>query len=149
MSKQFIITGIGTDIGKTVISAILAEALNANYWKPIQAGDLENSDSIKIKKLCSDNVKIIPELFKLSNPLSPHAAAKIDEIKITLDQLNLPSIEENLIIEGAGGIMVPLNDEGLLLIDLIELWKIPVIVISKNYLGLNIWNMLQTAQPTF
>jgi len=135
MDKQFIITGIGTDVGKTVVSAILAQALEATYWKPIQAGDLDSSDSIKIKKFCSDKISILPEAFRLSKPISPHAAAKIDGIEINIENTALPSVRGNLIIEGAGGLMVPLNNKGLLYIDLIKSWGLPTILVSKHYLG--------------
>ncbi len=135
MGKQFVITGIGTDIGKTVVSAILSEHLNATYWKPIQAGDLENSDTIKVRSWCSDKVSVFPELFRLNSAMSPHAAAKIDGIDIQLNLFQLPDISGNLIIEGAGGIMVPLNQKGDLFIDLIEQWKLPVILVSRHYLG--------------
>ncbi len=135
MGKQFIITGIGTDVGKTVVSAIVAQALEATYWKPIQAGDLDSSDSIKIKKLCSEKVSIFPEAFRLSKPISPHAAAKIDGVEINLDNIDLPTVKGNLIIEGAGGLMVPINNKGLLYIDLIKSWGLPTILVSKHYLG--------------
>lgn len=135
MKKQFVITGIGTDIGKTVVSAILSEALEATYWKPIQAGDLELSDSIKIKKLCSENISILPEAFRLSKPLSPHAAANIDGVEINIENTKLPNLDSNLIVEGAGGLMVPLNNKGLLYLDLMKSWDLPVILVSKHYLG--------------
>ena len=133
--KKFIVTGIGTDIGKTVVSSILAEALKATYWKPVQAGDLDNSDSLKIKKWCSESVQVLPEVFRLSQPLSPHSAAEIDNIKITANDLVLPEVDGNFILEGAGGIMVPLNQEGLLFVDLIPMWNLPVILVSRHYLG--------------
>jgi dethiobiotin synthetase len=135
MNRQYFVTGIGTDIGKTVVSAILAEALQAHYWKPIQAGDLENSDSIKVQTLCSNEVTIIEENFRLKTAASPHSAAKIDGINIKLSDLKFPLIEGNLIIEGAGGVMVPINDKGDLFIDYIDHLKLPVIVVSRNYLG--------------
>jgi dethiobiotin synthetase len=135
MNRQYFVTGIGTDIGKTVVSAILAEALQAHYWKPIQAGDLENSDSIKVRNLCSGAVTILAESFRLTTAVSPHLAAKIDGININLLDLKFPLINGNLIIEGAGGVMVPINDEGELFIDYIDLIKLPVIVVSRHYLG--------------
>jgi len=135
MNRQYFVTGIGTDIGKTVVSAILAEALQAHYWKPIQAGDLENSDSIKVRNLCSNAVTIIEETFRLKTAASPHSAAKIDGINIKLSDLKFPLIDGNLIIEGAGGVMVPINDKGELFIDYIDHLKLPVIVVSRNYLG--------------
>lgn len=133
--KQFIITGIGTDIGKTVVSAIIAQALDAVYWKPIQAGELENSDSLKVQNWTTDSVTIIPEVFRLTQPMSPHAAAKIDRIEIIKKEVQLPFIEGNLVVEGAGGLMVPLNEKGWLLVDLFEEWNLPVIVVSRHYVG--------------
>lgn len=135
MNRHYFVTGIGTDVGKTVASAILAQALGAHYIKPIQAGDLDNSDSIKIGNLCDDSVTILPEIFKLTSPMSPHAAAKIDGVEITLEKLTIKRPNANLIIEGAGGIMVPLNSNGLLLIDYIENIQLPVIIVSRHYLG--------------
>jgi dethiobiotin synthetase len=132
---KLVIVGIGTDVGKTVVSAILAEYTKAVYWKPVQAGDLENSDSIKIRKYCSDNVTVYTEKFKLNTPASPHFAAKLDGIFIEEKDLEIPADERNWIIESAGGLMVPLNDEGLLYIDVIQSWKVPVVLVSRNYLG--------------
>ena len=133
-NSKLVITGIGTDVGKTVVSSIIAEALKASYWKPIQAGDLDNSDSIKVD-LFTDNVTVLPEAFRLSEPMSPHAAAEIDGVEIAKDDLDLPEVEGNLIIEGAGGIMVPVNSNGLTFADIIERWNLPTIVVSRHYLG--------------
>jgi len=134
-NKQFIITGIGTDIGKTVVSTIIAQSLDAFYWKPIQAGELENSDSIKVQNWTTDSVTILPEAFQLSQPMSPHAAAEIDGVEIAKEAFQLPLVEGNLVVEGAGGLMVPLNNKGLLLIELFEEWNLPVIVVSRHYVG--------------
>lgn len=134
MSQRFAVTGIGTDVGKTVVSAILAESLQANYWKPVQAGDLDNSDSIKVERYTS-NVNLLPEKFKLTEPMSPHAAARIDGVQIAKEDLNLPAVSGNLIVEGAGGLLVPFNDDGLLFADLLEYWGLPTIVVSRHYLG--------------
>ncbi len=134
MSYRFAVTGIGTDVGKTVVSAILSESLKANYWKPVQAGDLDNSDSIKVDRYTTQ-VNVLPEKFRLTEPMSPHAAARIDGIQITKEDLNLPEVSGNLIVEGAGGLLVPFNDDGLLFSDLIEYWGIPAIVVSRHYLG--------------
>ncbi len=134
-NKKFIITGIGTDIGKTVVSAIIAQSLDAFYWKPIQAGELENSDSIKVQNWTSDSVTILQEKFRLSQPMSPHAAAEIDGVEIAKEAFQLPLVEGNLVVEGAGGLMVPLNQKGLLLIELFEEWNLPVIVVSRHYVG--------------
>jgi dethiobiotin synthetase len=133
--RKIFVSGIGTDVGKTVVSAILTEALEADYWKPVQAGDLDSSDSIKVKDLIS-NVKTIihPEGIQLSEPMSPHAAAEIDGVQIKLADFNLPQTNNNLIIEGAGGLMVPLNDKDLI-IDLITDLDAEVVLVSQNYLG--------------
>ena len=133
-NSKLVITGIGTDVGKTVVSSIIAEALKASYWKPIQAGDLDNSDSIKVDRF-TDNVTVLPEAFRLSEPISPHAAAEIDGVEIAKDDLDLPEVGGNLIIEGAGGIMVPVNSNGLTFADIIERWNLPTIVVSRHYLG--------------
>ncbi len=134
MSQRFAVTGIGTDVGKTVVSAILAESLQANYWKPVQAGDLDNSDSTKVERYTS-NVNLLPEKFKLTEPMSPHAAARIDGVQIAKEDLKLPAVSGNLIVEGAGGLLVPFNDDGLLFADLLEYWGLPTIVVSRHYLG--------------
>jgi dethiobiotin synthetase len=133
--KHYFITGIGTGIGKTIVSAIFTEALNADYWKPIQAGELNNSDSIKVRSLISNQLSVIhPEVYRLSKALSPHAAAKADKIAIDFKKIKLPKTSKPLIIEGAGGVMVPLNDKQLI-IDLILKLKAEVILVSQNYLG--------------
>jgi dethiobiotin synthetase len=134
-NKKFIVTGIGTDIGKTVVSAIITQALDASYWKPIQAGELENSDSIKVQNWTSDSVTILQEKFRLTQPMSPHAAAEIDGVEIAKEAFQLPLVEGDLVVEGAGGLMVPLNQKGLLLIDLFKEWNLPVIVVSRHYVG--------------
>ncbi|PWS33580.1 dethiobiotin synthase [Pedobacter paludis] len=134
MAKYFI-TGIGTGIGKTLISAILTEKLKADYWKPIQSGDLETSDSKTIASLISNEKTIIhQESYRLTQPLSPHLSAKLDGITIDLNQIVIPETENNLIIEGAGGLMVPLN-ENELMVDLIQKLDAEVILVSQNYLG--------------
>lgn len=133
--KELVVAGIGTGIGKTIISSILVEALQADYWKPIQAGDLDESDTLKVKSLVSNERSVFhPETYRLKTPMSPHAAAKIDGVEIELDRLQIPKTENTLIIELAGGLMVPLNS-GELNIDLLKKWKAPVILISQNYLG--------------
>ena len=131
---KLFITGIGTDIGKTIASAIITEALEADYWKPIQAGDLENSDSKKIKSLISNpKSKIFPNSFSLATAASPHLAAEIDGITIDLKKIIEPETNNHLVIEGAGGIFVPLNETDCV-IDLIKK-EYKVIVVSRHYLG--------------
>jgi len=133
--KKIFVTGIGTDVGKTVVSAILTEALEADYWKPVQAGDLDNSDSIKVERLISNNKSVIhTEGVKLNSPMSPHASAAIDGVEIKLSEIVLPETNNNLVVEGAGGLMVPLNDKDLI-IDLIKYLDLAVVLVSQNYLG--------------
>jgi dethiobiotin synthetase len=133
--KRIFITGIGTNIGKTVVSAIVTEYLNADYWKPIQSGDLMDSDTMKVKALVSNNKSVFhPEKHRLSQPLSPHAAAKRDGVAIKLEDFTLPQTENHLVIEGAGGLMVPLNNE-ILIADLIQHLDVSVLLVSQNYLG--------------
>jgi dethiobiotin synthetase len=133
--KRFFVSGIGTDVGKTIASAIFAESLEADYWKPIQAGSLNNTDTMKVRSLISNSKSVIhPETFRLSQPMSPHAAAEMDQLKMKLEDFILPETTNTLIIEGAGGVMVPLNDASLM-IDLIEKLHAAVILVSSNYLG--------------
>ncbi|MEN9703941.1 MAG: Dethiobiotin synthase [Bacteroidota bacterium] len=130
--KQFIIAGIGTEIGKTVVSAILTAGLKADYWKPVQSGDIETGDAYWIRKWVP-SATIHPSTYALTQPLSPHSAAEIDGLTIELEKFKIPT-DQTLIIELAGGIMVPLNDHETNL-DLIKKLDIPVILVSKNYLG--------------
>ncbi|MFD2581907.1 dethiobiotin synthase [Pedobacter vanadiisoli] len=131
----YFITGIGTGIGKTITSAVLTEKLKADYWKPIQSGDLESSDSLTVKNLISNQKTVIhPECYRLTQPLSPHLSARLDGIEIDLNKIKIPLTENNLIIEGAGGLMVPLNETELI-IDLIKKLGAEVILVSQNYLG--------------
>ncbi len=133
--KRIFVTGIGTGIGKTVVSAILVEALKADYWKPIQAGDLKNTDTMKVKNLVSNKKsKFYPEAFRLTQPMSPHAAALYDNIKIKPKKIQPPKHTGTLVIEGAGGLMVPIK-KNFLMIDLIKKLKTEVILVSQNYLG--------------
>lgn len=128
-------TGIGTEVGKTVISAILTEALEADYWKPVQSGDLDFTDTMKVQSWISNSkTKFHPEAYRLNTPMSPHAAAAIDGIEINLNQIQLPQTDNFLLAEGAGGLLVPLNDKNCI-IDLIQYLQLPVILISKHYLG--------------
>lgn len=131
---KLFITGIGTDVGKTITSAIITQALEADYWKPIQAGDLDNSDSHKVKSQIS-NIKsqIFENSYKLNTPASPHLAAAIDGITIDIKQIKEPKTKNHLVIEGAGGLLVPLNDSDCI-VDLIQN-DYKVIVVSRHYLG--------------
>lgn len=131
---KIFVTGIDTNVGKTVVSTILANALNYDYWKPIQSGDLGNSDTKKVKKWLNKGLKCFPEAIKLKEALSPHESARIDQKTITLDNFEIPK-QENIIVEGAGGLMVPMNEEGDCMVDLIKLIDAKVVLVSKNYLG--------------
>ena len=132
--KTLFITGIGTDVGKTIVSAIITEALKADYWKPVQAGELSCSDSHKIEDLISNSKsKIFKNSYALKTSMSPHAAAEIDGIVIEAKKIIIPSTTNNLVIEGAGGLLVPINDSETIL-DLIKS-DYKVIVVSKHYLG--------------
>ncbi|MGN6539809.1 MAG: dethiobiotin synthase [Ginsengibacter sp.] len=131
------ITGTGTDVGKTLIASIVTEALQADYWKPVQAGFADGTDSLRIKDLISNNKTTIhPELYVLEMPASPHLAAPAEgkEIKLKEIILHLPKTQNQLIIEGSGGLMVPLNQKELIL-DLIKELNARVIIVSKNELG--------------
>jgi dethiobiotin synthetase len=134
-NKSFFVTGIGTGVGKTVISAVLVEKFKADYWKPVQSGDLENSDTLMVKSLVSNTVSFFyPEAYSLTQPFSPHKSAAIDGTTIDPEKIVMPQINNNLIIEGAGGLMVPLNKHFLML-DLIRQLCAEVILVSQNYLG--------------
>ena len=132
--KKIFITGIGTDVGKTVVSAIVTEALKADYWKPIQAGELENTDADKIAALISNKQSnIFESSYSLKTPMSPDAAAAIDGITINLKNIIAPETTNHLIIEGAGGLLVPLNKKETI-IDLIP-HDCHIILVSRHYLG--------------
>lgn len=133
--QPIFITGIDTGIGKTLVSAILTEKLNADYWKPIQSGDLDSSDTLKVKSLISNKVShFFPEAYTFTQPFSPHKAAALDKVTVELENIVLPKTDNQLIIEGAGGLMVPLNDN-FLIIDLIKQLNAQVILVTKHYLG--------------
>ncbi len=128
------IVGIHTGIGKTICSAILCQAIKADYWKPVQAGTLEQSDSIIVEQLVSKKITIHRETYRLHTPASPHYAADLEGITIQVSDCKLPDTEGHLIIETAGGLLSPLSSNCLNL-DLIQKLKCPVVVISENYLG--------------
>jgi dethiobiotin synthetase len=131
---KLFITGIGTDVGKTIASAIITEALEADYWKPIQAGDLNTSDSHKIASYVSNaKTTIHANSYALNTPASPHLAAELDQIIISMEHIQEPQTQNHLVIEGAGGVFVPLNDTDCVM-DLIQP-DYKVIVVSRHYLG--------------
>ena len=133
--KRLFVTGIGTDVGKTVISAILTQKLQADYWKPIQAGELDNTDSMKVSQWVENSTSVIhPEAYRLTQSMSPHAAAERDGVNIQMGNIIIPKTTRNLIIEGAGGLMVPLNQHDLV-IDLISHLQADAVLVSRHYLG--------------
>src|SRR5690606_19976128 len=130
----FFVTGISTQVGKTITSAILVEALGADYWKPIQAGDLQATDSPRLAALIArDRPFIHPSSYALNAPMSPHAAAALDGLQIDLERIVPPKTDGHLVIEGAGGLMVPLNDRDTIF-DLIHP-EYKVVLVSRHYLG--------------
>ncbi|NTW32786.1 MAG: dethiobiotin synthase [Bacteroidetes bacterium] len=133
--KNYFVTGIGTGVGKTVVSAIFTESLEADYWKPIQAGGLEHTDTDIVKNLISNTKsKFHPETYRLKHPASPHYSAFLENIKIQESNIIKPKTNNNLIIEGAGGLMVPLNNN-FMIVDLIKQLNAEVVLVSGNYLG--------------
>ena len=132
---RYFITGIGTEVGKTITSAVITQALKADYWKPVQAGELNHSDRMKVENLIDNNrSKFHPEAYRLNQPMSPHAAAERDGIKIDIASIKMPHTDNHLVIEGAGGLLVPLNDNDTIL-NLIEILNCEVILVSRHYLG--------------
>lgn len=131
---NYFISAIGTDSGKTVISAIVTEALQADYWKPIQAG-IETTDKGTLTDLISNHKTVFhKEQWLLKSPMSPHLAAKIDGVTVDPNSLTLPSTKNDLVIEGAGGLLVPVNDKQTVL-DLFEQLEGELILVSNIYLG--------------
>ena len=134
--EKLFITGTDTEIGKTLVSATLMSALDATYWKPVQAGIEEETDTEFVKRLSDKNDDyFVEERFRLNTPMSPHASADIDNVEISLDDFELPSFEtKHLLIEGAGGLIVPLNWHDMV-IDLIKKLDIPVLLVARSTLG--------------
>ncbi|MNU19254.1 ATP-dependent dethiobiotin synthetase BioD 1 [compost metagenome] len=132
--KKLFVTGIGTEVGKTVCSSVLTKYFKADYWKPIQSGDLHFSDSMKIKEWVGENVVIHPEIYQLQLAASPHQSALEEGVLINSNDFKLPETQNDLIVEGAGGLMVPISDDEFI-IDLIEKLNLPVALVVKNYLG--------------
>lgn len=134
MTRGFIVTGTDTNVGKTVFAAALAGHLGARYWKPVQAGLDDESDSDTVRRLTAGRADVLPEVYRLTTPCSPHEAARIDGIQIDPTRLVLPAGEAPLVVEGAGGALVPLTNE-LLVADLFASWALPVILVARTALG--------------
>ena len=133
--KPLFVTGIGTGVGKTIVSAVLCEQMQADYWKPVQSGDLDHTDSAMVRSLLSNNQSLIfEEAFRFKLAASPHESARAENITIRPENFMMPQASNQLIIEGAGGLLVPLS-ESLLMIDLINLFNAEVVLVIKDYLG--------------
>ncbi len=137
MPERFFITGTDTGVGKTVVSALLCAALDAYYWKPIQTGTREGTDRRTVKCLGElPRAKLLPETYRFSPPVSPHLAARRAGVTIELNGIQVPEIgvKENLIVEGAGGALVPIN-ETQLMTDLMRHLGLPVLLVARTALG--------------
>jgi dethiobiotin synthetase len=132
--KHLFVTGIGTGVGKTIVSAVLTQYLQAAYWKPVQAGDLHQSDSMLVRNLTDPHLTIFPERYRLQLAASPHQAAAAEGISILLSDFALPECTGPLIVEGAGGLFVPLNNRQFM-IDLIARFQLPAVLVARDYLG--------------
>jgi dethiobiotin synthetase len=135
MSPRYFISGIGTNIGKTFVATVLTEALQADYWKPIQSGTIEGFDSKTVRDLVSNTKSCVHnEIYCLKEPLSPHAAADLEGITIELSKIEIPKTDNTLLIEGAGGLLVPLNSSDYV-IDLATHCDAEIILVIGDYLG--------------
>jgi dethiobiotin synthetase len=134
VTRAIVVTGTDTEIGKTVVAAGLAARLGAFYWKPVQAGLDEGSDRETAARLGVPVARIVPEAYRLTTPCSPHRAAAIDGVAIDPERLALPTVDGTLIVEGAGGALVPLADD-LLFADLFARWRAPVVLVARTALG--------------
>ena len=134
MNDTYFITGISTEVGKTISSAIVVESLQADYWKPIQSGDLDNSDTMKVKSLISNSIStFFPSSYEFDYPASPHLSAQMEGRHIELAHIKRPHSSNTLVIEGAGGLFVPLNERNTILDLMLPTDKI--VLISRHYLG--------------
>lgn len=129
-----VVAGIGTEVGKTVVAAIFVERLRADYWKPVQAGSLDRSDTMTVRRLAPGGAAFYPEAYRLRHAMSPHAAAELEGVAIEQRKLALPQTANTLVVELAGGLMVPLGDK-LTNIDLLPDWDLPVVLVANYYLG--------------
>jgi dethiobiotin synthetase len=135
MSPRFVIAGTDTGVGKTVFSAALVQALEASYWKPVQAGLEGETDAQTVARLSSAAPdRILPEAWRLRLPAAPHIAARAEGVEIDAARLAPPHVEGPLVIETAGGVMVPLTDKALT-IDVLARWRLPVILVARTALG--------------
>lgn len=146
LPDRFFVTGTDTNVGKTVVSAMLTLGLQATYWKPIQSGLEPITDTEYVRQVTGlDDSHFLSETFRLTEPLSPHASAAIDGVEIHLSDFQLPAIDRPLVVEGAGGLMVPLNDRDYI-IDLIKQFNLPVCLVARSSLGTINHTLLSIAQ---
>ena len=133
--QRYAIAGIGTGVGKTLVSALFVERLGAAYWKPVQAGGLEHSDAMEVRRLVTnDRARFLPEAYRLKAAMSPHAAAEREGLTLERSRLQLPEVTGPLVVEPAGGLRVPVAG-GLLNTDLMQDWGLPAVVVANYYLG--------------
>jgi len=132
MTPRFVVTGTDTDVGKTVFAAALTRALGATYWKPVQSGLDDGADTDTVRTL--GVARTIPEVYRLTAALSPHRAAELDGVEIDPRRLELPTVDGPLVIEGAGGVLVPLT-RSMAIADLFAIWGLPVILVARTGLG--------------
>jgi len=137
MPERFFITGTDTGVGKTIASALLCASLDAMYWKPIQTGTVEGTDSDTVKKISGiKRERVLPEVYRFAPPVSPHLAARLAGKKIQLAQVRIPEIARrgNLVVEGAGGVLVPINGTQYM-IGLMKHLRLPVLLVARTALG--------------
>ncbi|MBR0552431.1 dethiobiotin synthase [Stakelama marina] len=135
MNRTIIITGTDTEIGKTVFSAALTGALDGCYWKPVQAGLDDGSDRERVARLAGvGEERLLPEAYRLTTPCSPHQAADIDGVTIEAERLTIPECDRPLVVEGAGGALVPLT-RSLTYADMFARWKAPAVIVARTALG--------------
>lgn len=135
MNRRIIVTGTDTGVGKTVFAAALAGALDGHYWKPIQAGLDPATDSTTVTELSGLSAgRVLPEAYRLATPCSPHRAAELDGVEIDVGALAVPDVAGALVIEGAGGVLVPVTRH-LLFADLFARWRCPAVLVARTALG--------------
>ncbi|MEY4354240.1 MAG: hypothetical protein RLZZ609_2481 [Cyanobacteriota bacterium] len=136
---QLVIAGTDTDVGKTIVSALVVQGLAARYWKPVQSGLAAGSDSARVRELLAlPAERLLPEAYRFQAPVSPHWAAELEGVRIDAGRLALPEVEGPLVVECAGGLMVPLRldaDGSLLQIDQLRVWGLPVLLVARSGLG--------------
>lgn len=133
MAERYFITAIHTDSGKTLVSAIFAQALHADYWKPVQAGYPRDTDTV-MQFLQNKKSKIHKEAYLLQAPMSPHAAARLEQLEIHPENILMPETDNTLIVEGAGGVLAPISEE-YFVIDIAKKFNLEIILVCNIYLG--------------